>query len=127
MITRNLKSQLWALFTQGGGVTYFPAHIEHKEGEYVVHEDQEDKSIWVLLFEDLTHAQYVACEYKVSTGNSCEIQQTLVRGLDDDQNIRLYRMDGSWQDYVREEYINQLKQKDTPSFWEKSFPDEEED
>ena len=121
-----LKTELWALFTEGGGITRTQYYDQYNEGSMVVHEDPDDKSIWVLLFEDIIHAERVAGEYKECTGDTCEVQKTEIRGLDDDQHIRLYRMDGSWQDYIREEYIDQLTQQNRPSFWEQAFPEEED-
>jgi hypothetical protein len=129
MITRNLKSQLWALFTDGGGVKHFDivdgVHTEHNEGEYVVHQ-AEDDSIWVLLFEDLRHAERVAKEYHEATGGTCEPRTTLVAGLDYDQHVRLYRMDGTWQDYTRPDYMEALLFQSKPSYWERKFNKEEE-
>jgi hypothetical protein len=121
-----LKTELWALFTEGGGITRTQYYDQYNEGTMVVHEDPDDKSIWVLLFEDLTHAEHVAGEYKDCTGDTCEVLKTEIRGLDDDQHIRLYRIDGSWKDIRREDYMEQLAQQNKPSFWEKAFPEEEE-
>lgn len=121
-----LKTELWALFTEGGGITRTEYYDQYNEGEMVVHENPDDKSIWVLLFEDIVHAERVAGEYKECTGGTCEVLKTEIRGLDDDQHIRLYRIDGTWQDYRREEYIEQLVRQQTPSFWERSFPEEED-
>jgi hypothetical protein len=121
-----LKTELWALFTDGGGITRTPYYDQYNEGTMVVHEDPDDESIWVLLFEDLAHAERVAVEYKDCTGDACEVLKTEIRGLDDDQHIRLYRIDGSWHDYRREDYIEQLARQNKPSFWEKAFPEEEE-
>jgi hypothetical protein len=121
-----LKTELWALFTDGGGITRTPYYDQYNEGTMVVHEDPDDKSIWVLLFEDLAHAERVAVEYKDCTGDTCEVLKTEIRGLDDDQHIRLYRIDGSWHDYKREDYMEQLARQNKPSFWEKAFPEEEE-
>jgi hypothetical protein len=107
-----LKSKLFALFTEGGGITHYDvvlgSHCEANEGEYVVHQ-AEDDSIWVLLFEDLLHAERVANDFHEATGDTCEIKPTLIECLDYDQNIRLYRIDGSWQDYKRDEYIWKLE------------------
>lgn len=105
---------LFALFVEGGGVTSrqiiastttedYTAY-EHKEGTFVVHEDDNGKH-WVLLFEDPDHAERVAKDYFEATGDHAHPKITLASGLDYEQNIRLYRLDGSWQDVDRQHYL----------------------
>ena len=105
---------LFALFTEGGGLANHEVvsslsdetHIEseHKEGTFVVHAD-DNGGIWVLLFEDPDHAERVAKDYFEATGQHAYPKFTSAHGLDDDQNIRLYRLDGSWQDVERKHYL----------------------
>jgi hypothetical protein len=105
---------LFALFIEGGGVTSrqivasttdeeFTAY-EYVEGTFVVHEDDNGKH-WVLLFEDIDHAERVARDYFEATGYHAHPKMTMASSLDYEQNIRLYRLDGSWQDVDRQHYL----------------------
>ncbi len=105
---------IFALFVEGGGVTSRQiisstsddgyTQYEHKEGTFVVHEDDNGQH-WVLLFEDPDHAERVAREYFDAVGEHCTPKLTLASSLDYEQNIRLYRLDGSWQDIDRQHYL----------------------
>ncbi|CAB4158550.1 hypothetical protein UFOVP704_10 [uncultured Caudovirales phage] len=105
---------LFALFVEGGGVTSrqiiasttdeeYTAY-EYKEGTFVVHEDDKGKH-WVLLFEDFDTAEHVAKDYFEATGDHAHPKMTMASSLDYEQNIRLYRLDGSWQDVDRQHYL----------------------
>ena len=105
---------LYALFVEGGGVTTRQligsttdegwTQYEHKEGTFVVHADDNDNP-WVLLFEDIDHAERVVRDYFDATGQWAHPKLTTVDGLDYEQNVRLYRGDGSWEDVTRQDYL----------------------
>lgn len=102
---RELPSEPYALFTWGGGIDR--SRDEHLEGEYVVHQADDD-SIWVLFFEDLDAAEKVLKEYTDATGSEAEIRRTRAVSLDTGQNVRFYAADGSWQDLSREDYLSRI-------------------
>jgi len=106
-------NNVFAIFTRGGGleVTY-DVHgnvmQEHIEGEWVVHEDEQGQD-WVLLFEDTDTAHKVLIDYINATKDEdVEVKRTLATSLADDQNIRLYRWDGTWEDIKRSDYMSRL-------------------
>jgi len=102
---RELPAEPYALFTSGGGIDR--SRDEHLEGEYVVHQ-ADDNTIWVLFFEDLDAAEKVLKEYIEATDNQAEIRRTRAVSLDTGQNVRFYAADGSWQDLLRDDYLNRI-------------------
>lgn len=104
-IESDLPAEPFALFTWGGGIDR--GRDEHLEGEYVVHQ-AEDESVWVLFFEELEAAEKVSQEYALSTGARAEVRRTRAVSLDTNQNVRFYSADGRWTDLSREDYIKRL-------------------
>lgn len=104
---------VFAIFTEGGGVNTFVStddkvYHEHEEGEFVVHADTNGQ-VWVLLFEDIEIADRVRYEYAQVTGDdSAEVKPTTFSSLEYDQNVRLYRWDGTWEDITRADYARRL-------------------
>ena len=70
----------------------------------------DDNSIWVLFFEDLDAAEKVLKEYIEATDSKAEIRRTRAVSLDTGQNVRFYAADGSWQDLLRDDYLNRISQ-----------------
>ena len=115
---RETFETVYALFTQGGGVTHHDVVMgEHKEadhGEFVVHKDE--RGVFVLLFEDISSAELIKTDYIAATGNTdVEVKLTLIKSLSDGAdayNMRLYRHNyidnGEWEDIMFDNYVERL-------------------
>lgn len=106
-------NNVYAIFTHGGGInttvsTEDKTYHEHKDGEFVVHCD-DNRQVWVLLFEDTDSAHKVVLSYIDATGNdNVEVKPTLATSIEDHHNVRLYRWDGTWEDITRDDYMKRL-------------------
>jgi len=106
-------NNVYGIFVNGGGVEATELadgtiYHEHLEGTYLVHQDKQ-KQDWVLLFEDTDAAHKVLIDYINETNDEdVEVKRTLATSLADDQNIRLYRWDGTWEDITRSDYMSRL-------------------
>lgn len=104
---------VFAIFINGGGTHTIELvdgnlHHEHLEGEYVVHQDPQGQD-WVLLFEDVDTADKIRQDYYAATwDNTAVVKPTLAQSVADDQNIRLYRYDGEWEDITYQNYMDRL-------------------
>jgi hypothetical protein len=77
----------------------------------VIHKGDDDQE-YLLAFEDLTHAQRVQEEYEPFANNKTHIVSFNVYNMNEDWNLRLYRMDGSWLDISQEDYLRHLIEQD---------------
>ena len=104
----SFPSEVYALFTEGGGITDWGEHREHNEGTFVVHQSDDDET-YVLFFDNLDAAMEIADSYKEETQDECTIRRTKVQCLKDDQNVRFYHMNGNVYDVSRNNFLKLVK------------------
>jgi hypothetical protein len=104
----SFPSEVYALFTEGGGITDWGEHREHNEGTFVVHQSDDDET-YVLFFDNLDDAMEIADSYKEETQDECTIRRTKVQCLKDDQNVRFYHMNGNVYDVSRNNFLKLVK------------------
>jgi len=106
-------NNLYAIFTEGGGVQELISSTdtterEYIEGEMIVHCDDKDQ-VWAIVFEDTDTAEHVRQEYIDATGDSnVEVKPTLATSVEEHHNYRLYRYDGEWEDITHKNYIERM-------------------
>lgn len=104
----SFPSEVYALFTEGGGITDYGGSREHNEGEYVVHAG-DDGQVYVLFFDNLDDAMSIADTYKAETLGECTVRRTFAASLGDDQNVRFYHMNGNIYDVSRTNFLKLVK------------------
>lgn len=104
----SFPSEVYALFTEGGGITDWGEYREHNEGTFVVHQSDDDET-YVLFFDNLDAAMEIADSYKQETQDECTIRRTKVQCLKDDQNVRFYHMNGNVYDVSRTNFLKLVK------------------
>ena len=102
-----LPDEPYALFVQGGGIDRYAD--EAKEGDWVVHKDDELEIDFVLFFEDMDTAQQIRDEFERGTGNMAEVRKTRADTLKPEQDVRYYHASGAVEDIERGEYLRRCR------------------
>lgn len=104
----SFPSEVYALFTEGGGISDWNGYREHNEGTFVVHQ-ADDGQVFVLFFDNLDDAMEIADSYRDETQDECTIRRTKVVCLQEDQNVRFYHMNGNVYDVSRANFLKLVK------------------
>lgn len=102
-----LPDEPYALFTDGGGIDRY--YEEAREGDWVVHRDDDTETDYVLFFEDMDTAQQVQQEFEEATGEKAEVRRTWAQTLTEAQSVRYYHASGQVEDISRSEYLRRCR------------------
>lgn len=102
-----LPDEPYALFTDGGGIDRY--YEEAREGDWVVHRDEDTETDYVLFFEDMDTAQQIQQEFEEATGEKAEVRRTWAQTLAEDQSVRYYHASGQVEDIARAEYLRRCR------------------
>jgi hypothetical protein len=102
-----LPDEPYALFVQGGGIDRYME--EPREGDWVVHRDDDDEIDYVLFFEDLDTAEQILADFIEATGENAEVRRTRADTLTEDQGVRYYHASGHIEDLPRREYLRRCR------------------
>ncbi len=102
-----LPDEPYALFVHGGGIDRYLE--EPREGDWVVHRDDDEEIDYVLFFEDLDTAEQVLTDFIEATGENAEVRRTRADTLTDGQGVRYYHASGHIEDLPRREYLRRCR------------------
>jgi len=102
-----LPDEPFALFTDGGGIDRY--YEEAREGDWVVHRDEDEGVDYVLFFEDLDTAEQVLKDFIEATGEHAEVRRTWAQTLTEDQGVRYHHANGHVEDIPRNEYLRRCR------------------
>ena len=102
-----LTDEPYALFVHGGGIDRYAD--EAKEGDWVVHREDELEMDFVLFFEDMDTAQQIRDEFERATGDMAEVRKTRADTLTPEQGVRYYHANGNTEDMERAEYLRRCR------------------
>lgn len=102
-----LPDEPYALFVHGGGIDRYLE--EPREGDWVVHRDDDEEIDYVLFFEDLDTAEQILADFIEATGESAEVRRTRADTLTEDQGVRYYHASGHIEDLPRKEYLRRCR------------------
>lgn len=102
-----LPDEPYALFVAGGGIDRYLE--EPREGDWVVHRDEDEEMDYVLFFEDLDTAEQILTDFMEATGELAEVRRTRADTLTEDQGVRYYHASGHIEDLPRKEYLRRCR------------------
>jgi len=102
-----LPDEPYALFVAGGGIDRYLE--EPREGDWVVHHDDDDDIDYVLFFEDLDTAEQILAEFIEASGDHAEVRRTRADTLTEEQGVRYYHASGHIEDLPRKEYLRRCR------------------